>query len=397
MASGRRRVPPIMDFIRQLGIDENELIREYQGHLQTRYRVSRRTRPGHSYFHPFGPSGLGPGAISFPFVLAQDVLEGKAARLEEYSIQAVAAEQGRFAPADPCAQTRHRTNISYALQLDNVSQFARQPVLLRRGPRRTADRRARAGCFAASSGTDLSNSVSLESGEEIGADLFNPLQRLSRGADRRGAGYWLRRLESLGRPVIGRWLYTASAPRRPRRSRGSPPVRPPGRWCIPLQHRDGNVDVYSSHFSNEPPGRDTLAAHLDGPPFGEHWRYALHPDGDEKPGTVTAWHWGWRPVSSPAPRRPAFTPHAALRRACGSFPIATLRRLKSNAITAHLISNLGESATSCCFTTAKPSVRTVLESLVRDIAPTETLREKIELFQSHRLGSCARSPICSRS
>jgi len=54
------------------------------------------TRPGHFYFHPFGPTGPGIGAIPFQAYWLKMFLEGSAAPLEDYSIQAAAAIRGRF-------------------------------------------------------------------------------------------------------------------------------------------------------------------------------------------------------------------------------------------------------------------------------------------------------------
>ncbi len=63
---GEATVPPIMDFIRQLGIDENELIGEIKATFKLGIGYRDWTRIGHTYFHPFGPTGPGLGPISFP-------------------------------------------------------------------------------------------------------------------------------------------------------------------------------------------------------------------------------------------------------------------------------------------------------------------------------------------
>src|SRR6202167_6569201 len=54
---GEATIPPIMDYIRQLGIDEDDLVRQLKAtfKLGIGFRDSTRTRG--SYLHPFGPSG----------------------------------------------------------------------------------------------------------------------------------------------------------------------------------------------------------------------------------------------------------------------------------------------------------------------------------------------------
>src|SRR5262249_12584420 len=127
------------------------------------------TRVGHFYFHPFGPAGPGIGTVPFPAYWLKMFLEGKAARLEDYSIQAVAALQGRFtrpvhAPNTPL------NKIAYALPFE-CRRFARylRGFAEARGVRRTEGEvrrvllRPRDGFI---------ESVTLESGETISADLF---------------------------------------------------------------------------------------------------------------------------------------------------------------------------------------------------------------------------------
>ena len=120
---GEATIPPIIDFIRVLGIDENDIIRQIKATFKLGIAYRDWTRPGNFYFHPFGPTGFGMGSVSFNAYWLKMYLEGKAERLEEYNIQAKAAEMGRFmrpvhAPNTPL------NKITYALHFD-ASQFAR--------------------------------------------------------------------------------------------------------------------------------------------------------------------------------------------------------------------------------------------------------------------------------
>jgi tryptophan halogenase len=262
---GEATIPPIMEFIRALGVDEDELVREIQATFKLGIGYRDWTRMGHSYFHPFGPTGPGLGAVSFPAYWLKMFLEGKAARLEEYSIQAVAAERGRFARPVHAPNTP-LNKITYALHFD-ASQFARylRGFAERCGVQRT-EGTVRSVSLRPTDG--FIESVSLESGESIAADLFVDCSGF-RGVlieEALGTGYenwsaWL---------PCDRALVMHSE-----RTEAPPPytlvtARDAGwQWRIPLQHRDGNGYVYSSAFTSDEAAAEVLTRSLTSRGLGE--------------------------------------------------------------------------------------------------------------------------------
>src|SRR3569833_1357938 len=62
---GEATNPPIISMIRTLGIDENELIRHTQATFKLGIEFKDWTRPGHSYIHPFGPTGFQKKVVEF--------------------------------------------------------------------------------------------------------------------------------------------------------------------------------------------------------------------------------------------------------------------------------------------------------------------------------------------
>jgi tryptophan halogenase len=166
---GEATIPPIIELIRALNIDENELIRRTQATFKLGIEFKDWTRPGHSYLHPFGPTGFPKEGVEFFAYWLKHREQDRAGELEEYSMAAVAARQGKFMRPVNLAKSPLET-ITYALHLD-ASLFA---TYLRgyaeaRGVTRTEGKlqsvalRPEDGFIA---------SLTLESGAKIEADLY---------------------------------------------------------------------------------------------------------------------------------------------------------------------------------------------------------------------------------
>jgi len=262
---GEATIPPILDFIRQLGIDEDELIREIKATFKLGIGYRDWTRLGHFYFHPFGPTGPGMGAVSFPAYWLKMFLEGRAAPLEEYSIQAIAARQGRFARPVHAPNTP-LNKLTYALHFD-ASQFARylRCFAEARGVQRT-EGDVKSVSLRPNDG--FIDALSLESGERIAADLFIDCSGF-RGVlieEALGTGYenWSHWLPCDRALVAHSELAEAPAPYTLVTAREAG-----WQWRIPLQHRNGNGYVYSSAFSTDEAARAVLTTHLTGKLLGE--------------------------------------------------------------------------------------------------------------------------------
>ena len=265
---GEATIPPIIDFLRLLGIDENELVRKTQATFKLGVGFSGWTRPGEFFFHPFGPTGFGMGPISFPAYWLKMHLAGEAARLEDYSIQAKAAEAGRFmrpvhAPGTPL------NKITYALHFD-ASLFARYlrtfaerlGVVRTEGKVRTTNLRGEDGFI---------ESVTMESGEVIEGDLFIDCSGFR--------GLLIEEALKTGYQDWRRWLPCDRALAVPSANAGPPAsftltiARHAGwQWRIPLQHRTGNGHVYCSDFTSDEAACRTLLDNLQGKPLNDPLR-----------------------------------------------------------------------------------------------------------------------------
>jgi tryptophan halogenase len=262
---GEATIPPIMDFIRQLGIDEGDLVREIKATYKLGIGYREWTRPGHFYFHPFGPAGPGLGNVPFQAYWLKMLLEGKAGRLEEYSIQAMAALRGRFARPQHAPNTP-LNKITYALHFD-AGRFARylrgyaeaRGVLRTEGHVQQVLQRSTDGFVA---------SLTLDTGESVSADLFVDCTGfrglLIEGALHTGYEDWSRWLPCDRAMIV-------------HSERAAPPnpytlvtAREAGwQWQIPLQHRDGNGYIYGGEFASDEAARALLLGNVAGRPLSE--------------------------------------------------------------------------------------------------------------------------------
>jgi tryptophan halogenase len=249
-----------MDFIRQLGVVENEIVREIKATFKLGIAYRDWTRRGDFYFHPFGPTAAGMGSVSFAAYWLKMFLEGKAARLEEYSVQSTAARRGKFtrpvhAPNTPL------NKLTYALHFD-ASLFARylRRFAQARGVART-EGKVQYASLQPESG--FIRSVTLESGETIEADLFIDCSGFR--------GLLIEQALKTGYEDWSAWLPCDRAIVVQSEHAQPPPpytlvtARDAGwQWRIPLQHRVGNGHVYSSGFMSDDEAGETLIANLEG-------------------------------------------------------------------------------------------------------------------------------------
>jgi tryptophan 7-halogenase len=257
---GESTIPPIISFIRSLGIDENDLIRKCQATFKLGIEFKHWTRPGHSYIHPFGPTGLPRRNVEFYAYWRKCCENGHAAALEEYSLQAVAARQARFMRPVNLEKSPLQT-ITYALHLDaSLLGAYLRGYAEARGVTRTE---GKVSSVALRPEDGFIASVTLESGECIEGDLFIDCTGfrglLIEGALKTGYEDWTRWLP------CDRAFAVACERTGPLSSHTLAMAREVGwQWRIPLQHRVGNGYVYCSQFIDDTSAHDTLMSSLEG-------------------------------------------------------------------------------------------------------------------------------------
>lgn len=258
---GESTIPPIIEHLASLGIDENEVVRKTQATFKLGIEFKDWTQAEHSYMHPFGLTGGQRNGVDFTAYWLKCRESGTAAPLEEHSLTAVAARQGRFMRPVKLANSPLQ-NITYALHLDaSLLAAYLRAYAEARGVRRT-EGKVRHVSLRPEDG--FIDSITLESGERIEADLYIDCTGfrglLIEGALKTGYEDWTHWLP------CDRALAVACERRAALSSHTRALALEVGwQWRIPLQHRVGNGYVYCSQFMQDDQARDILLSGLEGP------------------------------------------------------------------------------------------------------------------------------------
>ncbi|MBE7218047.1 MAG: tryptophan 7-halogenase [Caulobacteraceae bacterium] len=263
---GEATIPQMRLFLKGLGLDEDDFLRQTQGTFKLGIQFRDWLRPGHSYFHSFWASGPSLGLLPFHQYWLRARAEGWAAPIERYSVMAAAAAADRFTRGAPDARLLTPA-LAYAYHID-ASLLARslRGYAEARGVVRVEGRVARA---ALRGGDGFVSHLEMQDGRRVEGEFFvdcSGFRALVIG-EALGVGFedW------------SRWLPCD-------RALAAPTARAPGpltpytratassagwRWRIPLQHRTGNGYVYCSDHLGDDDARAELLAGLEGPPLAE--------------------------------------------------------------------------------------------------------------------------------
>ncbi len=262
---GEATIPQIRTFNTMLGLDEDEFIRRTQGTFKLGIQFRDWGRIGDRYFHPFGPFGVDMEGVSFHAFWLRLNQKGDSSSISEYSLQAMAAERGKFMrPID--AGRSPLSKIAYAFHFD-AGLYARYLREYSEG-RGVTRLEGRIVDVALRGGDGFVERLTLGDGRTVEADLFVDCSGfrglLIEGALKTGYDDW------------SHWLPADRAVAVPceRVEDPVPFTRSTARaagwqWRIPLQHRTGNGYVFSSRFIDEADATADLLSQLDGRALAE--------------------------------------------------------------------------------------------------------------------------------
>jgi len=279
---GEATIPPFVDLLRFLDIDEADFVRQTQSTFKLGIRFNDWRLIGHSYWHPFGTFGSSINRRPFYHYWHKAKAAGALPRFNDYSLCAALGDEGKFRFPDLSAQGP-AAGLRYALHFDAglVARYLRAYA-----ERRGVTRLERTVAAATQNAQGFLDELVFADGSRLRADFYIDC-----------SGFRGVLIEQTLKTSYVSWndvlpcdravaLPTELARARPPYTQAS--ARAAGwHWRIPLQHRAGNGYVYSSeHLSDE----QALASSLVGAGSS---------------GIAIVWHWGsppdsWNPSSPPA-------------------------------------------------------------------------------------------------
>jgi tryptophan halogenase len=252
---GEATIPPIIDLLRFLSIDEADFIRHTQATYKLGIKFIDWARVGQSYWHPFGTFGVSINRRPFFHAWQKAQAEGLGPRFADFSLCAALGEENRFRLPDPGAG-EPVSGLRYALHFDAalVGKYLRayaERLGVTRREATVADVTQRPDGFL--------EELVFSDGSRLGADLFLDCSGF-RGVlieQKLKTGYidWTDVLP------CDRAVAAPTERMGPRAPYTQSKARAAGwQWRIPLQHRVGNGYVYSSaHISDDEAAADLVS------------------------------------------------------------------------------------------------------------------------------------------
>jgi tryptophan 7-halogenase len=258
---GEATIPLINIYNQALELDENQFMRETSATFKLGIEFVNWGRIGESYIHGFGPLGPDIGLAKFHHYWLKMRAAGRAAPLDEYSVNIVAARENKFMrarrdlPNSPMAEIAHAYHFDAGLYAAFLRRYAEARGVVRvEGKISGATTR---------SGDGFVDAVVMQDGHRVEGDLFIDCSGFR--------GLLIEQALSTGYDDWSHWLPADRAWAVPCES--VTPLLPYTRatahqagwqWRIPLQHRIGNGHVFSSPFIAEQTAADVLMAKLPG-------------------------------------------------------------------------------------------------------------------------------------
>lgn len=283
---GEATIPQISLFNKILGIDENDFIRKTQSTFKLGIEFADWKAKGHSYMHPFGSYGKDMDAIQFHHYWLKMFNQGKVPDIQAYSLEALAAKQGRFMRPQNMGNSP-LSNIAYAFHFDAtlyasyLREFAEQRGVIRTEGKVTEVQVKPENGFI--------DALILENGERVEGDLFIDCsgfrgilieQTLKTGFD--DWSEWLPCDRAVAMPCLAK----NSAEQLAKPYTVSTAQAAGWTWRIPLQHRIGNGYVYPSKYVSDDEAVNILKNQMESEPLAEpnflRWKTGVRKKGWNK-------------------------------------------------------------------------------------------------------------------
>lgn len=256
---GESTIPPFLQLLASLGVDEREFIQATQASFKLGIRFEDWKQKGQRYYHPFGAIGGPIGPHEFYQCWLRAKANGHSSNLQDFAPGTVMADQWKFIPPFK-AQRTLIAGASYALHVDArlVAKFLRDYAEAR-GVKRTEG-------IVTDVVTHPDGSVAkvvMKDGREVEGDLFidcTGFRSLLIGKTLDVPFNDWSDMLLCDRAVVVQ-TQNVGAPHPYTVSKAEDAG---WRWRIPLQHRAGNGYVFSSRHLSDDEARATLVKNVEG-------------------------------------------------------------------------------------------------------------------------------------
>jgi tryptophan halogenase len=257
---GEATIPPIVDLLRFLNINEADFVRFTQSTYKLGIKFNGWSRPGAAYWHPFGTFGtmLNLRPFHHAWHAARDA--GLEPRFNDFSLCAALGDAGKFRFPEP-GGTPPVAGLRYAYHFDAglVAQY-----LCIYAEKLGVTRLERTVRDVTLSAQGMVDELVLSDGGRLQADLYIDCSGfrgvLIEQALKTGYIDWSGVLPCDRAVALPTAITAARPPYTEATARGAG-----WRWRIPLQHRAGNGYVYSSAHVGDTEALDDLLAHAGTP------------------------------------------------------------------------------------------------------------------------------------
>lgn len=257
---GEATVPSFVDFLRLLGISEQDFIRSTQSTFKLGIKFTDWKTKNHSYWHPFGNFGAKINGQDFFQHWLKSYFNGNTSAFSNYAPSKVIAEQHKFYIPDP-DKPNNLSRLGYALHFDAglVADYLAK-FSIQHGVQRISDHVTHVQL------DDVGNikQVDLKSGQTINGDFF---------IDCTGQKALL--IDKALHVKYQDWQHylpvNSAIVVQSEKTENLPPYTESiahehgWRWRIPLQNRTGNGYVYCDDFCTEQKATELLLANLSEP------------------------------------------------------------------------------------------------------------------------------------
>ncbi|MDC0880663.1 tryptophan 7-halogenase [Hellea sp.] len=256
---GEATIPDMLNFNAMLGIDEAEFLKATDGTFKLGIEFNNWGRKGDSYFHPFGNIGVDMQGIDFHQFWLRSKEGGSTAKLQDYSICAVASVENKFSMPDQNPRSL-LSHLRYAYHIDatKYAKYLRNYAELRHVNRLEG----KVTQVNLDQETGNIANLQMESKQIIEGDFYFDCTGfralLSDGALKVPFTDW------------SHWLPCDSAQTVASKQKGEllPYTKATAKtagwqWRIPTQRRTGNGHIYSSKFMRDTDATEVLLDGID--------------------------------------------------------------------------------------------------------------------------------------